>query len=153
MIQVKKLHENATIPTKAYLNDAGWDLYALEDGEIPGTTFTEYENGEKKVIISRKLIGTGIAMAIPNGYYGRISDRSSVGYKSGCHTLCGTVDSAYRNEVKIVLANLDSQPFIYKRGERIAQIVITAISNSSLMVVDELDETERNMGGFGSSGK
>lgn len=139
MIQVKKVNENAIIPTKAYLNDAGWDLYAVEDGEIlPG---------------ERKLIGTGIAMAIPPGFYGRIADRSGNAYRAGVHTLAGTCDSNYRGEIKVLLVNLSKETFSYKRGDRVAQLIITVINNSPLVVVDELDETDRNMGGFGSTGR
>ena len=139
MIQVKRLRDDAVVPSKAYRGDAGWDLYAVEDGEIaPG---------------ERQLIGTGIAIAIPEGFYGRIGDRSSMAYKFGMHVLAGVIDSQFRNEVKVLLVNLSTQTFSYKKGDRIAQLIITPINTDSLMEVDTLDETQRGLGGFGSSGK
>ena len=139
MIQVKRLRDDALVPTKAYRGDAGWDLYAVEDGEI--------EPGE------RRLIGTGIAIAIPEGFYGRIADRSSMAYKFGMHVLAGIIDCSYRGEVKVLLVNLSTQTFSFKKGDRIAQLIITPINTDSLVEVDTLDETQRGLGGFGSSGK
>lgn len=139
MIPVKLLTKTSIAPTKAHLYDAGWDLYSDVDLEIlPG---------------ERKAVSTGIAMQIPIGYYGRIADRSGNAINFGIHVLGGVVDSAYRGELKAILINLSSQPFQIKRGNRIAQLVIEAINMSSLLVVDELDSTERGGNGFGSSGK
>ena len=137
-MQVKRLRDGSVVPTKAYRGDAGWDLYAVEDGEIAPT--------------ERLLVGTGIAIAIPEGFYGRIADRSSMAYKFGMHVLAGVVDHGYRNEVKVLLVNLSTQIFSFKKGDRIAQLIVTPINSDSLLEVDTLDETQRGLGGFGSSG-
>ena len=100
-MQVKRVRDDALIPSKAYRGDAGWDLYAVEDGEIaPG---------------ERRLIGTGIAMAIPEGFYGRIADRSSMAYKFGMHVLAGIIDCSYRGEVKVLLVNLSKDVFFFQK--------------------------------------
>jgi dUTP pyrophosphatase len=139
MIQVKLLSEGAKVPTKANESDAGFDLYCTVDAEIlPG---------------QRKLLPTGISMAIPVGYYGRIADRSGNSFSLGLHVLAGVVDSGYRAEVKVLLVNLSEVPVEIKRGHRVAQLIITAISTLPLMQVQELDSTDRGASGFGSSGR
>ena len=141
MLKVKRITDTATVPTKAHPGDAGWDLYADNDEPL------HINFG------SRSLIDTGCKFAIPEGYYGRIADRSGNAWKCGVHVLGGVVDSHYRGEVKVVLANLGcDEGFIVKRGDRIAQMVITKIHEGEMVEVDELDTTERNEGGFGSSG-
>ena len=141
-VLVKRLSDTATIPTKAHSGDAGWDLYA--DNEEP----IHIEFG------SRQLISTGCAFAIPEGYYGKIADRSGNAWKCGTHVLGGVIDSQYRGEVKVILANLGcDEGFIIKRGDRIAQMIVTKIHEGGMIEVDDLDETQRNEGGFGSSGK
>ena len=139
MIQVKLLNPEATLPTKTNPTDAGFDLYSTVDADIlPG---------------QRKLLPTGVSMAIPSGYYGRIADRSGNAFSLGLHVLAGVVDSHYRAEVKVLLVNLSDVPVEIKRGHRIAQIIITSISNLPLTQVDELDSTDRGTSGFGSSGR
>ena len=139
MIQVKLLSEKAIMPTKTHVNDAGWDLYSSIGGEIlPG---------------QRKLIPTGVSMAIPEGYYGRIADRSGNAYNSGVHILAGVADCTYRGELKVLLVNLSDKTFEFKQGDRVAQLVITAICTIPLISVSDLDETSRGAGGFGSSGR
>ena len=139
MIQVKLLNEETKLPTRTNPTDAGWDLYCTVDADIlPG---------------QRKLLPTGVSMAIPSGYYGRIADRSGNAFSLGLHVLAGVVDSAYRAEIKVLLVNLSDVPVEIKRGHRIAQIIITAISNLPLEQVSELDTTDRGASGFGSSGR
>ena len=139
MIQVKLLNPEATLPTKTNPTDAGFDLYSTVDAEIlPG---------------QRKLLPTGVSMAIPSGYYGRIADRSGNAFSLGLHVLAGVVDCSYTGEVKVLLVNLSNVPVEIKRGHRIAQIIITAISNLPLTQVQELDTTDRGASGFGSSGR
>ena len=139
MIQVKLLSENAVMPTKTHVNDAGWDLYSSVGGEI----LSGY----------RKLLPTGVAMAIPAGYYGRIADRSGNAYRSGVHVLAGVIDSSYVGELKVLLVNLSGETFEFKQGDRVAQLVITPICTMPLISVSDLDETSRGSSGFGSSGK
>ena len=142
MIQVKLLTETATLPTKAHLCDAGWDLYA------------DYTDTNLEILPGeRKLVSTGISMQIPLGYYGRIADRSGNAYRSGVHVLAGVIDHGYCGEIKVLLINLSKETFVVNSKDRVAQLVIEAINMSSLLVVDELDETERGANGFGSSGK
>ena len=137
-IAVKKLFPSAELPTKATSDDAGWDLYSSEDVTIPkGATV---------------LIGTGISMAIPRGYAGLIWDRSSMGVK-GIHRHAGVVDSGYRGHVKVCLHNSSEEFYHIKRGDRIAQMIIQEVPTFNLNEVDNLDDSERGDGGFGSSGK
>lgn len=142
MLLVKKVTECATIPTKAHPGDAGWDLYANNDEPV------HIEFGK------RDLVGSGIQVSIPDGYYGRVADRSGNAWKCGVHVLGGVIDSQYRGEVKVILANLGcDEGFIVKKGDRIAQLIITKIHEGDIVVTDNLDDTTRNNNGFGSSGK
>lgn len=144
-IKVKKLTSTATIPTKSRKTDAGYDLYSDEDIALyPEDT---------------KLISTGIAFAIPDGYAGLIWDRSGLGTK-GVHRHAGVVDSSYRGEVKVALYNArpghvdftDNMYFI-SRGDRIAQILFQKVPHFDLVETEELDDTDRGSSGFGSSGR
>ena len=136
---VERITSTAILPSKAYIGDAGWDLYCDSEVSIsPG---------------KRELISTGIKVAIPKGYYGRIADRSSIAWKKGCHVLAGVIDSAYRGEVKILLINLTDKEVSISLGEKIAQLILTKISEEDLIEVDDLDLTQRGEGGFGSSDK
>lgn len=146
-LKVKRLADTAILPTKAHESDAGIDLFANEDLEIkPGETI---------------LVSTGISMAIPYGYVGLIWDRSSMGVK-GIHRLAGVIDSGYRGEVKVCLANLgygkSEWPYYHTKfrvscGDKISQILIQEIPNFRIEEVSSLDDTERGNGGFGSSDK
>lgn len=136
-ILVKIIHKNAKIPTKAFKEDAGWDLYAYED-----------------IIIrpqNRICIPLGIKMEIPNGYLGFIKERSSSALL-GIHTLAGIIDSSYRGEVKVVLRNCSNLVHQFKKGDKIAQMLILPVPDMQMIQSVELSETERNEGGFGSTG-
>ena len=139
-IEVQKLDPNATIPTRANSTDAGYDLYAQIDSS--STIINPKEI---------KLISTGIAMAIPRGYAGLIWDRSSMGVK-GIHRFAGVVDAGYRGEIKVCLYNSNDRPYLLNSGDRIAQILIQKVNDFYLREVDNLNETDRGSGGFGSSG-
>ena len=141
-IKVKKLTDTAIVPTKSRKTDAGYDLYADEDKAIyPEDT---------------KLISTGVAFAIPDGYAGLIWDRSGLGSK-GIHRHAGVVDSSYRGEVKVALSNSRSSHedniYFINRGDRIAQILFQKVPHFDLVETEELDDTDRGSSGFGSSGK
>lgn len=143
-IKVKKLTDTAIVPTKSRKTDAGYDLYADEDKAIyPEET---------------KLISTGIAFAIPDGYAGLIWDRSGLGSK-GIHRHAGVVDSSYRGEVKVCLSNSLSghhsaeNIYFISKGDRIAQILFQKVPHFDLVETEELDDTDRGSSGFGSSGK
>ena len=138
-INVKKLSENATIPTQGTKFAAGYDLYAAED--------------EVVVCGTRKLIKTNISMEITPGYYGRIAPRSGLAYKSGIDVLAGVIDSDYRGDIGVILYNTDKNiDFIVKKGDRIAQIIFEACYSATLNTVENLDNTLRQSGGYGSTG-
>jgi dUTP pyrophosphatase len=103
---------------------------------------------------ARHAVATGFAVAIPNGFEVQVRPRSGLALKHGitCLNTPGTIDSDYRGEVKVILANLGSEPFPIKRGDRIAQLVPAAVQRASIIEVTSLDETERGAGGFGSTG-
>lgn len=139
-VSLKKLDERAKIPENAYAGDAGVDLHALE-----GAILKPFE---------RKLIGTGIAIAIPPGYGGFVLPRSGLAIKKGLSLVNapGLIDSNYRGEIGVIAINLDAhEDIVIEPGDRIAQLVIMRVENPSFTVVEDLDETDRGSGGFGSS--
>jgi dUTP pyrophosphatase len=103
---------------------------------------------------ARQAVATGFAMAIPLGFEVQVRPRSGLALKHGitCLNTPGTIDSDYRGEVQVILANLGSEPFEIKRGDRIAQLIPAAVQRATLSEVSSLDETERGSGGFGSTG-
>jgi dUTP pyrophosphatase len=137
-----RLPHGTALPLPAYATDgaAGMDVVAAENLTLaPG---------------ARHAVATGFAMAIPNGYEVQVRPRSGLALKHGitCLNTPGTIDSDYRGEVKVILANLGSEPFEIKRGDRIAQLVPAPVQRATLAEVDSLDETARGAGGFGSTG-
>lgn len=139
LIQIKKLNEDATIPTKANKTDAGYDLYSIEDYEIPREC--------------KKGIRTGISMAIPDGYVGLIWPRSGLAAKYAIDTLAGVIDSGYRGEVIVLLQNHGPANVKINKGDRVAQILFQSIAQLPLLEVANLEESDRGENGFGSSGK
>lgn len=105
--------------------------------------------------LQRKLIPTGLSLAIPLGYEGQVRPRSGLALRHGITVLNspGTIDADYRGEVKVLLVNSSDTPFRLSRGERIAQLVICPVELGELVLVDELDATERGAGGYGSTGR
>lgn len=137
-IQVKKLDPRAKLPQYAHPGDAGMDIFSLEEYTLePG------ENHSFK---------TGISMAFPEGYVALVKDKSSLA-SQGIHTLAGVIDAGYRGEYLIQLINLGTAPFHFEAGRKIAQILMVPVTIASLEEADELDETARGEGGFGSTGK
>ncbi|AYJ85976.1 dUTP diphosphatase [Sphingomonas paeninsulae] len=104
---------------------------------------------------ARKAVATGFSIAIPVGYEVQVRPRSGLALKNGvtCLNTPGTIDSDYRGEVKIILANLSHEPFVIARGDRIAQLVPAPVQRAVLIETDTLDETDRGTGGFGSTGR
>ena len=142
-ICVKKLRDTAMLPTYGSAEAAGADLYACLDAPVdiaPGTS---------------AFIPTGLAMQIPKGYAGLIYARSGLACKKGLAPAnkVGVVDSDYRGEFIVVLHNHSSENYIVSHGERIAQLVVTPVLTLPYELVDELDDTQRAAGGFGSTGK
>ncbi len=141
ILPIKRLDPAVELPSYAYEGDAGLDLRSNVDIVLKP--------------FQRRLIGTGLAIAIPDGYAGFVQPRSGLALREGLSMVNtpGLIDSHYRGELKICAINLDPQNVIrISRGERIAQLVIQRVPRVSLMEVDELDETDRGQGGFGSSG-
>jgi dUTP pyrophosphatase len=136
----KRLDETATLPVRAYPGDAGLDLAAAERVELaPG---------------ARALVGTGLAVAIPEGHAGFVQPRSGLAAEHGITIVNapGLVDSGYRGELKVILLNTDSaQAFVVEPGMRIAQLVVVPVATPQPVDVAELPETERGEKGFGSS--
>ncbi len=144
ILKIKKLCENAVIPKAATSGSAGMDLYACLDSDVT------IKSGE------RVLVPTGIAIALEsNAYVAYIYARSGLAIKSGItlSNCVGVVDSDYRGEVKVGLINLSDKDYTVTNGERIAQMVIAPVIMPEIEEVEELDETERAAGGFGSTGK
>ncbi len=140
-LPIKRLDPTVELPTYAYAGDAGLDLRANED-----VTLAPHE---------RRLVSTGLAVAIPEGYAGFVQPRSGLALKEGLSmaNTPGLIDSHYRGELKVCAVNLDNErPIVISRGERIAQLVIQRVPVVDLVEVGELDETDRGSGGFGSSG-
>lgn len=104
--------------------------------------------------LGRALIPTGIAVALPPGVEGQVRPRSGLAVRHGvtCLNSPGTIDSDYRGEIRVVLVNFGSEPFTIRRGDRIAQMVLSPVLRASIQVMDDLDETRRGEGGFGSTG-
>jgi dUTP pyrophosphatase len=142
-IAVRRLPHGLDLPLPAYATDgaAGMDVVAAEDLTLaPG---------------ARHAVATGFAMAIPEGFEVQVRPRSGLALKHGvtCLNTPGTIDSDYRGEVKVILANLGSEPFAIARGDRIAQLVPAPVQRAALTEVDSLDDTARGAGGFGSTGR
>lgn len=140
-LSVTRLHAGAALPAQAYAGDAGLDLAAAEHVTL--------QPGE------RAVVGTGLAVAIPDGYAGLVVPRSGLAARQGLSEVNapGLVDSGYRGELKVILLNTDrEQPIVVEPGMRIAQLVLVPVPSVSVVEVRELATSERGNGGFGSSG-
>jgi len=142
-IALKRLPHGQDLPLPAYASTgaAGMDIVAAEDLDLaPG---------------ARAAVATGFAIAIPDGYEVQVRPRSGLALKHGvtCLNTPGTIDHDYRGEVKVILANLGSETFRINRGDRIAQLVPAPVQRAAFALVDDLDDTVRGTGGFGSTGR
>jgi dUTP pyrophosphatase len=139
-LPIVRLRDDAVVPERAYSGDAGLDLAACERVELrPG---------------ERALVGTGLAIAVPEGYAGYVQPRSGLAARHGITIVNtpGLVDSGYRGELRVILLNTDrSETFVVEPGMRIAQLVIVPVPEVEPVVVDELPDSERGVRGFGSS--
>jgi len=127
------------LPVYANKGDAGMDVFSLEDKELkPG---------------ERYLFKLGFAMEIPEGYVGLFWDKSGIASKYGIHTLAGVIDSVYRGEFGVVMLNTGDESYEFKKGDKLAQLLIQPIASPELEEVEELSDTHRGEGGFGSTGK
>jgi dUTP pyrophosphatase len=141
-MKIVTLSSHALLPKKGSVNAAGYDLYSIETGVIKPK--------------ERRLIPTGISLAIPSGYYGRIAPRSGLAFKHGIDVMAGVIDSDYRGEVGVILYNSDSfNDFIFNIGDKIAQIIFEKHYDfvfNEVFQIKDLNETQRGSGGFGSTG-
>jgi dUTP pyrophosphatase len=141
-LPVAKLKDEATLPTRAHVGDAGLDLYACEAAHLgPG---------------ERWSVGTGVAVEIPEGHAGLVLPRSGIARDHGIALVNspGLIDAGYRGEVRVLLLNTDpAETFRVEPGDRIAQLVVTPVGPAEPLEVDALSESSRGDGGFGSSGR
>jgi len=139
-IKIKKIKENAIIPKYVHQGDAGVDIYSTEDYVLkPG---------------ERVLVSTGIKIAVPKGYEAQIRPKSGLALNNGISIVNtpGTIDAGYRGEVGIIAINLGKESFKIEKGKKIAQMVINKVEEAEFEEVEELDNTTRGEGGFGSTG-
>lgn len=135
---VEKIHPDAKIPLKSHSNDAGYDLFSIDNYSIPPYSQTK--------------ISTGIKLSIPRGHVGLIWDKSGLA-SQGLKTMGGVIDSGYRGEIIVIVKNLSEDFFHITKGQKIAQILIQEIGQIEILETKIEDETERNINGFGSTGK
>lgn len=137
--------EGLALPAYETVGSAGMDLRAAVAEDAPITMAPG----------ARTLVPTGLKIALEQGWEAQVRPRSGLALKHGvtCLNTPGTIDSDYRGEVGVILVNLGQEPFVIRRGERIAQMVIAAVAQASIAEVESLDETARGAGGFGSTGR
>jgi dUTP pyrophosphatase len=138
-LKIERIDKEIKLPSYAYENDAALDLPSAENLVLLP--------GEKKVV------KTGLKMAIPAGYVGLVWDRSGLAAKNSIHTLAGVIDSGYRGEIGVVMINLGKEPFSIERNMRIAQMLIQPVAHAKITEAEVGTDTHRAVGGFGSSGK
>jgi len=139
-LRFKRLVPDAVLPAYAHPSDAGMDLRSVEDVTIaPG---------------SRALVHTGLVVLLPPLYEAQVRPRSGLALKAGVTVLNtpGTIDSGYRGEIGVILANFGEAAFVVKKGDKIAQMVIAPVTQPEIAETDVIDETDRGAGGFGSTG-
>lgn len=139
-IILEKLSPDAVMPQYAHPGDAGMDICSIEDVVIKP--------------MERKLVGTGIKIAVPLGYECQVRPKSGLAVNFGITILNtpGTIDSGYRGEIKVILINLGEKDYKVEKGKKIAQLVFAKVESADLQEADSLDVTARNKGGFGSTG-
>jgi dUTP pyrophosphatase len=135
---VKCLHDGVHLPTRGSSGAVGYDLYSCEDVTIP--------RGE------RALVGTGVAIVLPVGTYGRVAPRSGLAVKHGINVGAGVIDPDYTGEIKVLLFNHGEGVFEVKKGDRVAQLVLERCETPEVEEVGVIKETERGASGFGSTG-
>jgi dUTP pyrophosphatase len=138
VLRFQQLETNATLPTRGSAQAAGLDLYSIEDVII-----------EPK---QRALVRTGLAVAIAEGHYGRVAPRSGLAVKNGLDVLAGVIDSDYRGEIRCALYNTGDETIHLPAQSKVCQLIIEKIITPSAAWADEISETDRGSGGFGSTG-
>jgi dUTP pyrophosphatase len=138
-LKIKKIDPEAKLPNYAHSYDAGMDLYALEEVKI--------KPGE----IAR--IRSGIAMEIPDGYVGLCWDKSGLSMKNGIKVLAGVIDAGFRGEIVMGVINLGKEEYTFEKGHKVMQMLVQPVEIMDIIEVEELSDTSRGEGGFGSTGK
>lgn len=133
------LDEGARLPSRAHPDDAGLDLYSREDIVIPAHGAAVFD--------------TGVHMAIPHGYDGKVTSKSGLCIRNDIVSEAGEIDSNYRGSIRVKLRNHSDKPYLVHAGDKIAQLVVRPVSLASCRAVESLDDTDRGSGGFGSTGK
>src|SRR3954468_7052965 len=137
-LSFKRLHPDARLPSRGIAPPPGLDLFSVDRVTVaPGAL---------------AAVRTGLAVAIPEGFYGRVAPRSGLAVRHGIDVLAGVIDADYRGEILCALVNHGSEPFEIEPGARVAQLVVEAIATPEPAWAEELEETERGTGGFGSTG-
>lgn len=179
-LYVKLEEKGARAPVRASPGAAGYDLFALKDCVVPQMATTGVhihlckdidemvknlcnpdgsakkdvpKQTERDAKAGKLLVPTGISVAIPPGYYGRIAPRSGLALKNSIDVGAGVIDGDYRGKVGVILFNFDDQPFVISAGDRIAQLILEKYAEAPVEVVDTLPPTTRGSGGFGSTGR
>ena len=136
----RRIHPDAVLPAYAHPSDAGMDVKSVDELVIP--------------VGKRALVHTGLVMMLPPGYEAQVRSRSGLALKHGVTVLNspGTIDSGYRGEVGVILANFGDAPFAVAKGDKVAQLVIAPVTQPEIVESSEVDETDRGTGGFGSTG-
>lgn len=138
-LKIKKVDPEARLPEFAHEHDAGMDLFALEEVKV--------KPGE----IGR--IRSGVALEIPEGYVGLCWDKSGLSMKNGIKVLAGVIDSTFRGELIMGVINLGKEEYVFEKGHKVMQMLVQKVEHPEIVEVDELSETPRGEGGFGSTGK
>ncbi len=137
-IKIKRIHPEAKLPTYAHPGDVGLDLYTLEEKIVQPGEHVRFWNG--------------FALEFPEGFAAIVKDKSSIS-KAGLHTMGGVFDAGYRGEYNVHLVNLSLVPYKIEKGQKVAQLVVFPVSIAELEEVENLNDSERGLGAFGSSGK
>lgn len=140
-LSFKRVHPDTVLPAYAHPSDAGMDIRSVADMTVPAR--------------GRALVPTGLVVLLPPLYEAQVRPRSGLALKFGVTVLNtpGTIDSGYRGEIGVILANFGDADFIVKKGDKIAQLVIAPVTQPEVCEVSEIDETDRGAGGFGSTGR
>jgi dUTP pyrophosphatase len=138
-MHVVRLSQHAYLPTRGSSHAAGLDLYTPIAGTVPAH--------------QRLLVPLDIAIRLPTHTYGHVLPRSGLAVKHGIHVGAGVIDEDYRGNVGVLLMNLSDVPFVFSKGDRIAQLVVKTYESVDVMEVSELDQSDRGQNGYGSSGK
>jgi dUTP pyrophosphatase len=139
ILKVKKLHPEAKLPTYAHIGDAGMDIYAIEDTEVPPGEVVK--------------VRSGLSMEIPEGYVGLCWTKSGLANNHKIKISSGVIDSGYRGEVLLGVINLGEDSYTFKKGDKVLQMLIQKVEHPEIIEAEELSESTRGTGGFGSTGK